>query len=104
MNDEHEYLLLFTEQSSVYSNIIADNLLENILRFECFVLVWSPDFWSHKTNLFSSDIGPDDDAKTPLTSLKSTYKYSVSTFYGVLIAIIMSIQIIMSSLVYYLGT
>ena len=50
--------------------------------------------------MFSSDIGPDDDAKTPLTSLKSTYKYSVSTFYGVLIAIIMSIQIIMSSLVY----
>ena len=73
MNDEHEYLLLFTEQSSVYSNIIADNLLENILRLECFVLVGLT-AGSHKTNLFSSDIGSDDDAQTSLTSIQSTDK------------------------------
>ena len=98
MNDTLEYLL-FTQQSSVQSNFLTDNLLENILRFECFVLVWSPDCWSHKTNLFSSDIGSDDDANP--TNQSPEYIFTLYfILYSVLIAIIMSIQTIMSSLVY----
>ena len=77
-----DYTLSMNEFEYLHSSV--DYLLENTYllstyldsRMECFVLVWSRDCWSHKTNLFSSDIGSDDDDANP-TNQSPVYRVQI---------------------------